>query len=140
MLFGHEKGAFTGATEQHVGKFVEAHGGTLFLDEIGELPLEAQVKLLRAIQEGEIDPVGGGGSVKVDIRLISATNKNLLDLVKAAGSARTCSTASTSSRSRCRRCASRRDDIAELAAALHGALRGRGGQAHSRHLPEARRC
>jgi len=81
-LFGHEKGAFTGATEKHVGKFVEASGGTLFLDEIGELPLDAQVKLLRAIQEGEVDPVGGRKSVRVDIRLVSATNRSLLDLVK----------------------------------------------------------
>ncbi|MCP8938854.1 sigma-54 dependent transcriptional regulator [Alsobacter sp. SYSU M60028] len=82
VLFGHEKGAFTGATERHVGKFVEAHGGTLFLDEIGELPPEAQAKLLRAIQEGEVDPVGGRRPVRVDIRLISATNQNLIELVK----------------------------------------------------------
>jgi DNA-binding NtrC family response regulator len=81
-LFGHEKGAFTGATERHPGKFVEANGGTLFLDEIGELPLDAQVKLLRAIQEGEIDPIGGRKPVRVNIRLISATNRSLLDLVK----------------------------------------------------------
>jgi DNA-binding NtrC family response regulator len=82
ILFGHEKGAFTGATERHMGKFAEANGGTLFLDEIGELPLAAQVKLLRAIQEGEIEPVGARKTIKVDVRLISATNRNLLDDVK----------------------------------------------------------
>ena len=82
ILFGHEKGAFTGATERHMGKFVEAHGGTLFLDEVGELPLAAQVKLLRALQEGTVEAVGGRKPVKVDVRIISATNRKLLDLVK----------------------------------------------------------
>src|SRR4051794_7992135 len=82
ILFGHEKGAFTGATEKHLGKFVEASGGTLFLDEVGELPMAAQVKLLRAIQEGEVEPVGGRKTVKVDARIISATNRNLIDDVK----------------------------------------------------------
>src|SRR5690606_27358517 len=67
ILFGHEKGSFTGATEKHIGKFVEANGGTLFLDEIGDLPLDVQVKLLRAVQEGEVDPVGSRQTVKVDI-------------------------------------------------------------------------
>ena len=81
ILFGHEKGAFTGASEKHIGKFVEANGGTLFLDEVGELPPETQVKLLRALQEGEIDPVGARKSVRVDVRLISATNQNLIELV-----------------------------------------------------------
>ncbi len=83
ILFGHEKGAFTGATEKHVGKFAEAHGGTLFLDEVGELPQAAQVKLLRALQEYEIEPVGARRSVPVDVRVISATNRNLIADVKA---------------------------------------------------------
>jgi DNA-binding NtrC family response regulator len=83
VLFGHEKGSFTGATEKHAGKFLEAHGGTLFLDEIGELPAEAQVKLLRALQEGEIDPVGGKKPVRIDIRVISAANTSLVDRVRA---------------------------------------------------------
>lgn len=76
-LFGHEKGAFTGASERKIGRFERAHGGTLFLDEIGEIPAEMQVKLLRVLQEGEIERVGGTKTIKVDVRLISATNKNL---------------------------------------------------------------
>jgi DNA-binding NtrC family response regulator len=82
ILFGHEKGAFTGATERHPGKFVEASGGTLFLDEVSELPLTAQVKLLRALQEGAVEAVGGRKPVKVDVRIISATNRKLLERVK----------------------------------------------------------
>ncbi|WP_072369079.1 sigma-54 dependent transcriptional regulator [Hyphomicrobium sp. NDB2Meth4] len=81
-LFGHEKGSFTGATDKRIGKFQEADGGTLFLDEIGELPLDAQVKLLRALQEGEIDPVGSKKPVSVNFRLISATNRNMIDMVR----------------------------------------------------------
>jgi DNA-binding NtrC family response regulator len=83
ILFGHEKGSFTGATEKHNGKFVEADGGTLFLDEVGELPMPAQVKLLRALQEGEVEPVGGRKSIKVDVRIVSATNRDLIADVKA---------------------------------------------------------
>ena len=82
ILFGHEKGAFTGATDKHLGKFVEADGGTLFLDEIGELRLDMQVKLLRALQEGEIDPVGSKRPLKVDVRIISATNRDLAELTR----------------------------------------------------------
>src|SRR6201981_3450943 len=82
ILFGHEKGAFTGATDRHAGKFVEASGGTLFLDEVSELPLTAQVKLLRALQEGAVEGVGGRRPVKVDVRIVSATNRKLLDRVK----------------------------------------------------------
>jgi DNA-binding NtrC family response regulator len=82
ILFGHEKGSFTGATERHVGKFVEASGGTLFLDEVGELPPAAQVKLLRAIQEGEVEPVGARKPQRVDVRIVSATNRDLIADVK----------------------------------------------------------
>ena len=81
ILFGHEKGSFTGATDKHLGKFQEANGGTLFLDEVGELPLDIQVKLLRALQESEIDPVGSKRSVKVDVRIVSATNRDLSQAV-----------------------------------------------------------
>ena len=83
ILFGHEKGAFTGAVDKTLGKFREADGGTLFLDEIGELPLDMQVKLLRALQESEIDPVGAKRPVKVDVRIVSATNRDPEAQVKA---------------------------------------------------------
>jgi DNA-binding NtrC family response regulator len=81
ILFGHEKGAFTGAVSKSLGKFVEADGGTLFLDEVGELPLDIQVKLLRVLQEGEVDAVGSRRPTPVDVRIISATNKDLAALV-----------------------------------------------------------
>ncbi|WP_210521134.1 sigma 54-interacting transcriptional regulator [Hymenobacter terricola] len=76
-LFGHEKGAFTGATDQRIGKFELAHGGTIFLDEIGELPLELQPKLLRVLQEKEIERIGGKGFIPCDVRIIAATNRHL---------------------------------------------------------------
>ena len=82
ILFGHERGSFTGAVDKRIGKFQEADGGTLFLDEIGELPLDAQVKLLRALHDGEIDPVGAKRPVRVNFRLISATNRDTVKLVK----------------------------------------------------------
>ena len=76
-LFGHEKGAFTGATERRTGKFELAHGGTIFLDEIGEMPLELQAKLLRVLQEKEIERLGGKGTIKTDVRIVAATNRDL---------------------------------------------------------------
>ncbi len=85
ILFGHKKGSFTGASEDHVGKFREADGGTIFLDEVGELPLDMQVKLLRVLQESEVDPVGAKRPVRVDVRVISATNRELAEQVQSGG-------------------------------------------------------
>ena len=80
-LFGHEKGAFTGATARNIGKFEQAQGGTLFLDEIGDMPAEAQTRLLRALQSGRIRRVGGSEEIAVDVRIIAATNRDLLPLI-----------------------------------------------------------
>lgn len=81
-LFGHEKGAFTGATQQHLGKFERCDGGTIFLDEIGDMALATQTKILRALQEGEIQRVGGSETIKVDVRMLAATNKPLEKMVE----------------------------------------------------------
>jgi len=82
-LFGHVKGAFTGAFERRIGRFELADGGTIFLDEVGELPVEAQVKLLRVLQEREFEPVGSNRTVRVDVRIIAATNRNLQESISA---------------------------------------------------------
>src|SRR5271166_6499688 len=81
-LFGHEKGSFTGAIAQRIGRFEAAHGGTLFLDEIGELPLHLQSKLLRAVQEQEFERVGGNRTIQVDVRIVAATNRDLKAMVE----------------------------------------------------------
>lgn len=81
-LFGHEKGAFTGAVSKSLGKFREAEGGTIFLDEVGDLPLDAQVKLLRVLQQKEVEPVGAGQPVSVNVRVISATHQNLEEAIR----------------------------------------------------------
>jgi transcriptional regulator with GAF, ATPase, and Fis domain len=80
-LFGHEKGAFSGATSRRVGRFELAHGGTIFLDEIGEMPIDVQVKLLRVLQEREFERVGGSDPIRVDVRAIAATNRDLVKLI-----------------------------------------------------------
>jgi DNA-binding NtrC family response regulator len=81
-LFGHEEGAFTGATQQRIGKFEQAHGGTLFLDEIGDMSLSAQAKVLRVLQEDEIERVGGERTIDVDVRVVAATNKDLMEEIE----------------------------------------------------------
>ncbi len=81
-LFGHEKGAFTGAAARHVGKFEQADGGTLFLDEIGDMPVAMQAKLLRVLEEGEVERVGGDKPIRVNVRVVVATHRNLESLVK----------------------------------------------------------
>jgi transcriptional regulator with GAF, ATPase, and Fis domain len=81
-FFGHVKGAFTGALRDRVGRFELANGGTLFLDEVSEIPIELQGKLLRAIQEGEFERVGGNKTMKTDVRLVAATNRNMVDDVR----------------------------------------------------------
>jgi two-component system nitrogen regulation response regulator GlnG len=86
-LFGHEKGAFTGAVNRSIGKFEQAHGGTLFLDEIGDMPPEAQTRLLRALQSGRIRRVGGRDEIAIDVRIVAATNRDLAPMI-AAGSFR----------------------------------------------------
>src|SRR6185369_4070384 len=80
-LFGHEKGAFTGAIARRAGRFELADGGTLFLDEVGDLPMEIQVKLLRVLQEREFERVGGQDTIRVDVRVVSATHRNLEQLI-----------------------------------------------------------
>jgi len=81
-LFGHERGAFTGATDRKAGKFEQANGGTLFLDEIGDMPLELQAKLLRVLQEKEITRTGGSQTMQIDVRIVAATNQNIAELVE----------------------------------------------------------
>src|SRR5690606_27224272 len=80
-LFGHEKGAFTGAQQRYTGRFEQAEGGTLFLDEIGDMPMEAQTRLLRVLQQGEYTTVGGRTPIRTDVRIVAATNKDLLKAI-----------------------------------------------------------
>src|SRR5260370_4441214 len=84
-LFGHEKGSFTGAAQRHNGKFEQAHRGTLFLDEIGDMPTAMQAKLLRVLEEGEVERIGSGKPTKVDVRVVVATHRNLEELVETGG-------------------------------------------------------
>jgi two-component system nitrogen regulation response regulator GlnG len=114
-LFGHERGAFTGALTRGVGRFEQAAGGTLFLDEIGDMPPEAQTRLLRVLQEGEFTTVGGRSPVKANVPHRRATHRDLRASIAPGCSARTCSTASTWCRSACRRLRERTEDIPLLA-------------------------
>ena len=105
-LFGHEKGAFTGATQRRLGRFELADGGTIFLDEVGELPPETQIALLRVLQEHEFERVGGNRSIRANVRVIVATNRNLEAAIAGAHFAAICFTASAFFRLRFLRCVS----------------------------------
>ena len=107
-LFGHVRGAFTGAVADRRGKFELAHGGTIFLDEIADMSLKTQAKVLRVLQEQIMEPVGGSNRIKVDARVLAATNKDLTSEIRAGGFARTCISGSTSCRFSCRPCATDR--------------------------------
>ena len=107
-LFGHERGAFTGAHNRNQGRFEQAHGGTLFLDEIGDMPHEAQTRLLRVLQEGEFTTVGGRQPIKANVRIVAATHRDLRQAIRAGQFRRICSIASTWCRSVFPRCGSGR--------------------------------
>ena len=108
-LFGHERGAFTGAHQRKIGRIEAAHGGTLFLDEIGDMPFESQASLLRFLQEGTIERLGGHASIPVDVRIVSATHVDLEAAMQAGGSVPTCTTACACCASTSRRCVRGRD-------------------------------
>ena len=110
-LFGHEKGSFTGATEKQIGKFEQADKGTIFLDEVGDMSPKTQAKVLRVLQEGEVERLGSARTIKVDVRVIAATNKNLEEEIEKGTFREDLYFRLASSRSTCRRCASGTDDI-----------------------------
>ena len=114
-LFGYERGAFTGALSQKIGRFEMAHRGTLFLDEVGDIPLDLQPKLLRALQEKSFERLGGTRTIPIDVRLVAATNRNLTQMMGTSFSAAIFITGFGCSRSRRRRCATIPEDIPVLA-------------------------
>ncbi|MFQ5767225.1 MAG: sigma-54-dependent transcriptional regulator [Acidobacteriota bacterium] len=101
-LFGHEKGSFTGAATRQKGKFIQADGGTIFLDEVGDMSLRTQSKVLRVLQDGEVEPVGAGRSSKVDVRVLAATNKSRPEEIRSGRFRRTSTSGSTCCPSTCR--------------------------------------